>query len=684
MHRFLVLLPALALAVPSATAQQPRSAESVVAAVAGRGLDRANMDTTCRACDDFYRYANGGWIDRNPIPETRSRWSSYDEVGNRTRAALRAILEESAAAAARGDRSATGKLGLFYATCMDSARAEREGAAPIAPALARIGALRDRGALQDEVARLRMRGVGVLFAFFADADPRDARRTLGVAWQSGTSLPDRDLYLADDSTSRATRERFRAHVARMLELAGSPAPRAAEDAGRVLALETELARAQLTRVQLRDPARVNHPMTVAQAGALTPHWSWPRYLAAVGAPAGGTINVAQPDWFRAMDRLLAERPLEDWRAYLRWRLVNATAPWLTREMGDAAFRFSASFSGARQRSPRWERCQGAANGWLGEALGRVYVERHFTPEARRRGEEIVANLKAVLRERLAGLDWMGDATRAQAIAKLDSMRAHLGGPARWTDFAALELREGSFVDNAARAEEFLIRRENARIGRPTERDRWYQLPQTASGAYDGVRNQLVYPAAKFQPPFFDPLADDAVNYGALGATIGHEIVHGFDDEGRQYDAAGNLRDWWTPQDQARFRERADRLVAQYEAFPVLDSLRVDGRLSLGENIADLGGVTLSYHALQRSLAGKPRTLVDGFTPEQRFFLSWAQNWRENVRPQALRSQLRTDPHAPARLRVLGPLSNLPEFAAAFGCRPGDAMVRGEGERVRIW
>lgn len=676
-HRLLLLLPLAALALataPPLPAQAP-----------GRGLDRANMDTTCRACQDFYRYANGGWMARNPIPATRSGWSSYDEVGERTRAELKRILEEAAAAAGRGERGTpTAKLGMLYATCMDTARAGREGAAPVAGALARIAALREQGQIQDEVARQHLEGIGTLFFFWADADARDTRRTLGTAWQGGLSLNDRELYLGADSAARETRAAFRDHVAAMLARAGLPAAEARADAERVLALEMALARATRPRVELRDPRAVYHPMTPARAGALTPHWDWARYLASSGAPADAPLNVAQPAFFAALDSMLARRPMEEWRAYLRWRVVSAAASWLSPEISAAQFAFYSRFSGTRRQAPRWERCMGAANELMGEALGKAYVERTFTPRARARGEEIIANLKAVLRERLGSLEWMEDATRTAAIAKLDSMGAHVGGPEAWPDYAELVVEDGSFLDNVRRASAYATRRDLAGIGRPTDRARWYQLPQTASGAYDGLRNRLVYPAAKFQAPFFDPLADDAVNYGALGATIGHEIVHGFDDQGRQYDAAGNLRDWWTPGDAARFRERADRLAAQYEAYPVLDSLHVDGRLTLGENIADLGGVTLAYHALQRSLRGKPRQTIDGFTPEQRFFLSWAQNWRANVRPERLRTQLRTDPHAPSHLRVLGPLSNLPEFAAAFGCKPGDRMVREDAERVRIW
>ncbi|HEX2202357.1 MAG TPA: M13 family metallopeptidase [Longimicrobium sp.] len=662
----------------------PAPALAAQAPAAG-GLDPADLDTTCRACENFYRFANGGWIDRNPVPAARSVWSGYDEARERTRGVLRTLLDEAAAHAAAGTGEPTArKVGTLYAACMDSAGRTARGAAPLRPYLARIAAVRDRAGLQDEIARLQGDDVGVLWYFYAGTDPRAARRTTASLWQGGLSLPSRDHYLDDDSATRALRARFAGDVAAMLVLAGEDAASAAAQARAVLALETELARASMTPEETRDPQATYNRMTAAELGRRMPHWDWPRYMAAFGVPASEPVIVGQPGVLEAVDRLVAERPLEEWRAYLRWRVVSDAAPYLSPAFEGARFRMGAALTGARAPLPRWERCMGTVESAMGQALGRMYMERVFTPESRRRGLEIIANLKAVLRERLAGLEWMGEETRREAIAKLDSMAGYVGGPDRWRDYGPLEVRPGEVLENVVRATRFLLREEWARLGRPADRAGWYQMAHSYSGAYSFEENKLVYPAGKFQPPFFDPLADDAVNYGALGSTIGHEIVHGFDDSGRQYDATGALRDWWTPEDDRRFRERADRLVAQYDAYTVLDTVHVNGRFTLGENIADLGGVTLSYHAFQRSLRGKPRETIGGFTPEQRFFLAWARNWRWSIRPEALRLRIKTDEHAPMPYRLIGSLSNLPEFAAAFGCKPGDRMVRSEEERVRIW
>jgi putative endopeptidase len=676
-----ILAAGLALAAGPSLAQSSDPARPRVV-----GLDPADMDTSCEACGDFYRFANGGWLDRNPVPAARSSWSSYAEVDEKTRADVRAVLAQAVrqSAAGTGDPAAV-KLGRLYTLCMDSARAEREGAAPLADGLRRVDAVRDRAGVQGAIAHFHRVGLDVPWGLYAVADPRQSRRTAAEVWQSGLSLPDRDDYLTDDSTSRALRGRFVDHVARMLELAGTAPADARTQAAAVLSMETELARASMSRVEERDPKATDNRMTLAELGALMPRWDWPRYLAALEVPAGtGEIVVGQPEYMRAVDRMLGERPVADWRAYLRWRVVLWSAGYLSTAFVDERFRFNQALTGARAQRPRDERCMGLMDGLMGEALGKLYVERAFTPESRRRGLEIIDNLRAVMRERLAGLEWMGPETRQRALAKLDSMAAYVGGPDRPQDYAALEVTGGPMLENVQRAVEVqrLIRR--GEIGQPRDRTRWFQLAHISSGAYSPSENRLVYPAAKFQAPFFDPEADDAVNYGALGATIGHEIVHGFDDQGRQYDAAGNLRDWWTAEDDRRFRERADRLVAQYDAQTVGDTVRVNGRLSLGENIADLGGVTLAYHALQRSLRGKPRETIGGFTPEQRFFLSFARNWRWSWRPEALRLQVKTGPHAPGHLRGVIPLTNMPEFAAAFGCKPGDAMVRPEAERVRIW
>jgi len=676
-------------AVPQGTAPEPASAAAVSASTAGqrgRGIDPANMDTTCKACGDFYRYANGGWLDANPIPADRDAWTSYNEAGDRTLATLRAILEESARQAASAPGTLEGKLGTFYAACMDSAHAEAQGVAPVAGDLARIGGLRDRAAVTAELGRLQAAGLAVPFALFASPDLRNVSRTTAALWQGGLTLPTREYYLREDSAARDLRAALVQHVARQFVLAGTPAPRAERDAARVLEMETALARASMTPVQMRDPEAVYHMMPMAELQRLTPHLDWPAYLRAAAAPAGlmAEVNVSQPGFLREVDRLLAEAPVESWTAYLRWRVLDDAARFLSRPFTDANFRFNVRFSGATEPEPRWRDCVYLTSKTMGQPLGRLYGQRVFTPVARARAREMFENLRAVMRERIGGLAWMGPETRARALEKLEQLEARLGYPDSIPDYTGLRVPAGSMVPAVRAVTAFENARDWARVGRPTDRSEWPTLPQRVSGSYSPLRNLLTYPAAKFQPPFFDPEADDAVNYGALGSTIGHEVSHGFDDQGRQYDGRGNLRDWWTAEDAARFNARAARLVAQYDGYVAVDTLHLNGRLTLGENIADLGGVTLSYYALQRSLRGKPRTLVDGLTPEQRFFISWAQNWRDNSREARLRTMVRTDPHSPSRFRVIGPLSNLPEFARAFGCKPGDAMVRADSVRVELW
>jgi putative endopeptidase len=656
------------------------------AAQGGRGLDVANLDTTCAPCRDFYRWSNGGWLARNPVPAAYGSWGSFDELRDKNQAVLRSVLEEAAAGVGRAPAGSNArKLGVFYAACMDSASAERAGAAPLAEALAAIERIDSRAALQAQVTRLQGMGLGGMFGFSAQQDARNSTRVIAVTGQGGLGLPDRDFYTRPDSAALKIRAAYREHVARMLVLTGATPARAAADAGRVLAIETALANASMTRVAQRDPNAVYHKMSVAQLQALTPGWQWATYLRDRGARGVDSVNVRQPEFFRALDGMLADVPLAEWKAYLRWHLARTAAPALSSRFGDESFRMQAVLTGTREQLPRWKRCLASTDAALGEALGQAYVERTFTPEARARALRMVDNLAAALRDRLAGLEWMSDTTRAQALAKLEAFRNKIGYPDRWRDYSALEIRPGSHLDNLVRVSRFASARNLAKIGQPVDRTEWGMTPPTVNAYYSPSMNEIVFPAGILQPPFFDPAADDAVNYGGMGAVIGHEMTHGFDDQGRQFDAAGNLRDWWQPRDAAAYDEQAGRVAAQFSAYTVIDgTVNVNGRLTLGENIADLGGLTIAYHALQKELAGKPRARVDGFTPEQRFFMAWAQIWRRNSRPEALRLQVATDSHSPGQWRTNGPLSNMPEFAQAFGCKAGDPMVRPENVRARIW
>ncbi|MBD0321178.1 MAG: M13 family metallopeptidase, partial [Gemmatimonadetes bacterium] len=533
-----------------------------------------------------------------------------------------------------------------------------------------------------EIARMHQMGVPAVFGFYAAPDLKNSTRNVAIVGQGGLGLPDRDFYTRQDTAGQRIRAEYRAHVARMLALAGRRD--GAAEAERVLAIETALANASMTRVQQRDPKAVYHMMPLAAVQALTPRRDWSAYLRARGAPPLDSINVRQPDFFRAVDGMLGAVPLEHWKSYLRWHLARSSATALSADFVREVFTMQRVLTGTREQLPRWKRCLSATDQFLGDALGQAYVERTFTPQAKARALRMVRNLEAALRERLQGLEWMTDSTRAEALAKLSSLGTKIGYPDRWRDYSALEVVPGPHLENLRRAHRWSAARSIAQIGRRVDRGEWLMTPPAVNAYYHASLNEIVFPAGILQPPFFDPAADDAVNYGGMGAVIGHEMTHGFDDQGRQFDASGNLRDWWTAADAAAYREQTQRVAEQFSGYVVIDTVRVNGQLTLGENIADLGGLTIAYHALQKELAGKPAPLIDGLTPDQRFFLAWAQIWRRVARPEVVRLQLTTDQHAPSRWRTNGPLANMPEFARAFRCAPGDPMVRPDAVRARIW
>jgi putative endopeptidase len=668
----------------------PSLACIVVAALPAQGihhgLDPANLDTTCAPCQDFYRYANGGWLARTALPPEYASYGGFTELVERNNETLHRLVDRLAAAAPAAPKTTEAKLGVFYASCMDSATVERAGVNPLQPELARIAAIRSSADLVRTVAELHSGGREMLFGFGGTPDFKNSTMTIAAVAQGGLGLPDRDYYVRGDSTATALRAAYLRYVAGVLELLGDAPAAADSTARRILGLETVLARAALTRVERRDPSANYHKLSLAAADSVTPHIAWAPFLRAAGAPRADAINIGQPRFFRTADSLVTAAPLADWRAYLRWHLVRQAAPWLSSAFVNESFRFQRALTGVKEQQPRWKRCLQVANGLLGDAVGQAYVAETFTPAARQRALAMVENLVAALEDRLHTLEWMGDSTRAQALIKLRAIRKKIGYPDKWRDYAKLVVDRGPFIGNVQRAQTFATRRNLDRIGQPVEREEWRMTAPTVNASYNASLNDITFPAGILQPPFFDPAADDAVNYGGIGAVIGHEMTHGFDDQGRQFDAAGNLRDWWTPEDGQRFKERAGLVVKQFDSYTVVDSAtHVNGRLTLGEDIADLGGLKIAYAAFQRSLAGTPRpAALDGLTPEQRFFLAWAQIWRSKSTDQYLRNQVTVDPHAPARWRVMGPLSNLPEFAAAFHCRGGDPMVRPDSLRALIW
>ena len=555
------------------------------------GLDPANLDTSCAPCQDFYRFANGGWLARTALPPEYPSYGSFIELVERNNTTLRHIVERLAATAPKVPKTAEQKLGAFYASCMDSSAIERAGSDPLKNELARIDAIASREGLTRALARGHHHGWDPVFNFGGIADYKRSTMIIAAAAQGGLGLPDRDYYVRDDSTARALRTAYLEYASRTLGVLGDAPAVADERAQRILTLETALARASLTRVERRDPNANYHKLTLAAADSLTPNLAWPAFLRDAGAPATDAINIGQPRFFRVVDSLLTAVPLADWRAYLRWHFARHLAPWLSSPFVDASFRYQRALTGVKEQQPRWKRCVQAANGMLGDALGQAYVQETFTPDARRRALDMVDHLIAALDDRLHTLEWMGDSTRVHAVAKLRAFGKKIGYPDKWRDYAKLAVDPRDFAGNVVRAQSFAAAWDFARIGKPVDKAEWRMTAPTVNASYSPTFNDITFPAGILQAPFFDPAADDAVNYGGMGAVIGHEMTHGFDDQGRQFDAQGNLRDWWTADDAQRFKDRAARVVGQFDAYTIVDSAtHVNGRLTLGENIADLGGL----------------------------------------------------------------------------------------------
>jgi putative endopeptidase len=677
-----LVLRALALTVAIAI---PAAAQVSAVPMQSTPLDPANLDRSVSACTDFYQFANGGWIKTHPVPPAYAIWGSFTELGENNQSNLLTILRNVAATGNPQANEDLKKLGVYYSSCMDSVGAERAGAQPIVSELDRIAAIRNRAQLEAEVARLHSRGVPVLFGFGAQQDDKNSTSVIAGISQGGLSLPDRDYYLNPDKRYVDIRANYTDHLTRMFQLLGENATQAAADAQRVVGIETALAKPAMTRVQRRDPNANYHKMTAAELAQLAPGFNWPTFFAGEGRADISTINIQNPVFIKAVDSLLTSAPLDDWKAYLRWKVADAAAPSLSSAFVNEDFRFSSTLSGAKEMLPRDKRCTRATDQGLRDALGQAYVARYFTPAAKQRALEMVRNLESVFNDRLQTLGWMSDTTKTQAAGKLAAFTNKIGYPDKWRDYSTLTIKPGHFLNNQIAVREYERRRGLARIGQPVDRTEWGMTPPTVNAYYNPSMNEIVFPAGIMQPPFFDPKADDAVNYGGMGAVIGHEMTHGFDDQGAQYDAQGNLRNWWTASDLEKFKRGTGLVSSQFDAYTVLDSVHVNGKLTLGENLADLGGLSIAYAALQKALAEKGRPpLIDGFTPEQRFFLAWAQIWRQNITPESQRVRINTDSHSPGQWRTNGPVSNMPQFAAAFGCKPSDPMVRPESVRPVIW
>lgn len=647
------------------------------------GFEPSDMDTTAPACGDFYRYAVGGWLQKNPIPADYPSWGAFNELAERNRDALRQILERLATTPGPAG-SEERKLGDFYASCMDEATIEAQGVKPLAAELHRIAAIGTLPELTAEISRLQTYGVNAVFQFGSEPDRKDSANVISTAAQGGLGLPERDYYTKTDKESKELRSRYVSHVARTLALAGEKKAAATARAKSVLAFETTLARASMTPIEQRDAVATYNRMNAAGLAKLTPNFSWSGYFRATGAPGEVPVNIQQPKFFQTFSRQLTGQPLSAWKTYLKWQLLSAAAPYLSKAFVDEDFDFNErTLQGTQKILPRWKRCVAATDQAMGFALGRIYVAEHFPPESKARMDELVKNLIAALAEDLATLPWMGEQTRKAALEKLSAFTPKIGYPDKWRDYGALEISRGPYVFNVMAGTLFEFHRDVAKIGKPVDRTEWGMTPPTVNAYYNPLKNEIVFPAGILQPPFFDGKADDALNYGAIGAVIGHEMTHGFDDQGRKFDAHGNLTDWWTRDDASRYEARAACVEKQFSGYEVEPGLPEKGQLVLGESIADLGGLSIAYRAFRKSLEGRPEPPpVDGFSADQRLFLAWARVWAANDRPEFARLMVNTNPHPLDRFRAVGPPSNMPEFAKAFSCKAGDAMVRVES--CRIW
>ena len=648
------------------------------------GVDPANLDTAVKPCDDFYQFANGGWLKSHSLPADKSRYGAMEELSERNRAILQKILTETSAKTTWAKGSVQQKVGDFYTSGMNEAAIEKRGLAPMKPIFATIDSLKDAKQLPTLLAKLHAQGLPGGFGFFVRQDAKASTQYLGYLGQGGTGLPDRDYYLKDDARSRDIRAKYETHIAKMLELAGDAPDLARVRAKVVLDLETRLARAQWTRVELRNPQKTYNKRTLDQIVAEAPGFDWKGYFQARGVKLAD-LNLSQPSFFQAFGKLASEVPAPQWRTYLRWHALSATANLLPKAFGEESFAFHGKvLNGTPEREPRAKRIEAMTDGTLGEALGQLYVKVAFPPEAKKKVLELVENLRVALRERITNLDWMGAETKQQALTKLNAFGVKIGYPDKWKTYA-FDVKRDDFFGNMRRAAAFRIAENMAKLGKPIDRTEWGMTPPTVNAYYSPTMNEIVFPAGILQPPFFDAKADDAVNYGALGYVIGHEMTHGFDDSGSQFDAEGNLKNWWTEADKKAYQSRTDLVVKQYDGYEPIKGEHVNGKLTLGENIADIGGLKIAFAAYQNSLKGKPApTSIDGFTGPQRFFLGAAAVWRNHIREAALSVRLKTDPHSPGRERVIGPLSNLPEFYEAFACSDGQPMKRDVKVRPAIW
>ena len=648
-----------------------------------KGLDTALIDKSVDPCSDFYQYSCGGWLKQNPIPADQAAYGRGTELAEQNRLVLKDILEK-AAAQQTGRTAVQQKIGDFYSACMDESAIERKSASALKPELERIAALKSKADLADAVAHLQMMGVNALFGYESDQDFKDATSVIAEADQGGLGLPERDYYTRTDAKSEEMRKDYVQHVTNMFKLLGDSPETAAGNAQKVMEIETALAKASRTVVQRRDPASVYHIMAVSDLAASTPTFSWTRFMQATHTPPVKTLNVTEPDFFKGLEAILQQQDLASLKTYLRWQLARTAAPMLSKAFVNESFEFyGKKLRGQKELRARWKRCVQLADQNLGEALGQAYVERTFGVEGKARTLKMVKDIEAAMEQDIKQLTWMTDATKQRALEKLHGLANKIGYPDKWRDYSKYEVTRDA-LGNLMRGAEFESERQIAKIGKPVDHGEWGMSPPTVDAYYSAQLNDINFPAGILQPPFYDANMDDAVNYGDAGGIVGHELTHGFDDEGRQFDAKGNLTDWWTAEDNKEFEQRASCMVSEYDGFVAVDDVHVNGKLTLGENVADLGGLKLAYLAVMQGQANKRQqpAQIEGLTPEQRFFISHAQGWCRNSSPEAVRLQAQTDPHSPPKYRVNGVVVNMPEFQKAFSCKAGAPMA--PQNRCVVW
>lgn len=649
---------------------------SAFATAQNKGFDTKRMDTATDACNDFFQYANGTWLKSTEIPSTESSWGTFNILRDNNNAILRQILEDAAKTKSAAGTD-TQLIGNFYSACMNEAAIEKAGVKPLKLYFNQIDKIKTVQDLQRQIAAMHKSGLPAVFGFGAGSDLKNSNVIIINAGQGGLTLPNRDYYTKDDAKSVETRQKFVDYMTNIFKLLGDNADTAAANAKAVMTVQTRLAGASLGPVEMRNPDNRYNKISLTAAQAVTPDFSWADYMSARGVPAVSEINFAPANFFKEMNLMLTAVSIDDWKTYLRFMTVNAAAPQLSKPFVDANFNFFGGYlSGQKEQQPRWKTCVGATDGTLGEALGMAYVKKTFSPAAKARMDELINNLYVSMKGRINGLEWMSGTTKEQAQAKLATFKRKIGYPDVLRGYKGLTVDDDLYIANVMRAREFNVRRNLADYGNPVDRTRWGFSPPTVNASYSSTNNEITFPAGILQPPFFNSEADDAINYGAIGGVIGHEITHGFDDSGSKFDAAGNLKMWWTSEDRTKFEERASCVVNQFNEYEVQPGLFINGKLTLGENIGDFAGLTVAYDAYMKSLEGKTKPAdIDGFTPEQRFFLGWAQVWAGKYTPEAERLQVINNSHSLPRWRVNGPLSNMPQFAKAFGCKEGATMVR---------